>query len=444
MDQTLGVKNTRRLHIAGLVIVMGSVLLSTFFAASASASATAPVMIRAHIMVRNEEHALPRLLESIEPLVQGILLCDTGSTDQTVSLARRWAQQQKKSIEVAEGVRFVNFEQARNECLDRLVRRRIPPVSSGENDWVLLMDADFTATQTAPMHRPAPSPPEYDINTIQIRATQPGHQPHNSLPMLIRTRVLANYCRYRLWTHEFLECTLENVLPYRSDSPVPLTSGFYNDIFFRDHADGSSRAEKLDRDIRLLTEWLASSDKKESELRPRATYYLARAYEDRGEYDEAKRWYEEHNKVQPMTNYQFYAHYRLALIQLSSSSSSFEDKVDAFHRAFGTYDGIFRREPLYYLARLHRERGDFDRCIIYGTAGMNLPPVEHTRVPLFLEPLIYDWVLEEELAFCLYKKMHFAKALAHFRNIRSRHFSQMDLRSQQRLDEEIAACSSLR
>ena len=372
-------------------------------------------------MVRNESQVLPRLLKSLEKVknIKGVLLCDTGSTDDTLSLASAWSKRTNIRLHL-EQIQFENFEQARNTCLQRMVKFRVP---FGENEWVALMDADFTL-ERGDFSEEVPT---QDVNVIQIYPSQTG-RPHNALSMLVRANTLAHACTYRMWTHEYLECK------------GGASYGRYNGFHYVDHSDGSSRPDKLTRDIRLLKKWLKVRGVVEEELRPRALYYLARAYEDNGELERAANTYKRHNEVQTMTNYQFYARYRLALIEMKSETRTQDGVMKALIEAFGTYDGIFRREPLYYMTRLFRTQKEYDKCIIYGTAGMNLPPIQYERVPLFLESTIYDWALEEELAICLYAKMHYQKAYEHFWKIRERYRSVMDETSQQRVDAEIASC----
>lgn len=357
-------------------------------------------------MVRNEEQKLPRLLKSLENYnFRGVILCDTGSTDGTLNVAREWSKRTGIALEIIMSGEFVNFEYSRNLC-----RKEIVP---HDDDWILLMDADFTLRSMDTALDLAA-----DVNMIQVFPAHDGH-PHNALPLLVRQKTFQEQCQYRLWTHEFLDCGKE------------ASFALFNGISLLDHADGASRPEKLDRDVRLLEAWLNSNGT--DALRPRALYYLARAYEDRGDVDTAERHYRQHNLIQTMTNYLFYARYRLALLEMKRNGNATETLL---HEAVASYDGIFRREPLYYLARFYRMRGDYVRCSIYGNAGLHAPSIDYQRIPLFLEPLIYDWVLEEEYAFCLLKLQHYARARQHFIRVLER----VDEKSRERVLEEIKAC----
>jgi tetratricopeptide (TPR) repeat protein len=256
-----------------------------------------------------------------------------------------------------------------------------------EIKWVALADADFVVQM-----RWLAKEPSFDVNTIQIHAALAGH-PHNALHMLIHKDVF-RWCRYRLWTHEFLECP-QTILPLGKRNT---TFGHYDGFYHVDHADGKSRPEKVSRDISLLKGWLSAVN--ETDLIPRALYYLARAYEDAGNLIDAMDKYREHNTIQPFTNYLFYAKYRMALIHVKLNKT-YSVVERSFLDAYQEYDGYFRREPLYYLTRLARLNGLANKCILYGTAGMNTPPIDHARMPLFLEPALFEWALQEELAYCL-------------------------------------------
>lgn len=77
------------------------------------------------MIVKNEEAALPRCLSSLQPVVDEIIVLDTGSTDRTPEIARKFGAQ----------VHFFewcnNFAIARNQSL-----------KYAQGDWILVLDAD--------------------------------------------------------------------------------------------------------------------------------------------------------------------------------------------------------------------------------------------------------------------------------------------------------------
>ena len=77
------------------------------------------------MIVKNEAEQLPRCLDSVQEVVDEMIVLDTGSSDDTVSIAQSFGAQ----------VQFFpwnnSFAEARNECL-----------KYATGDWVLVLDAD--------------------------------------------------------------------------------------------------------------------------------------------------------------------------------------------------------------------------------------------------------------------------------------------------------------
>lgn len=375
------------------------------------------------VMVKNEALVMERMLTSFKQGANYLFLCDTGSNDTTISIAERvWKRNYK-----VHRTSFVNFEVTRNECnmYARLYIQKLRSLGV-QLDFVMLADADYVFS---PRQGGENAFPSYDVNTIQIYG-----QPHNALHMLIKYETFTK-CKYRLWTHEFLDCG------------TAATMGYYNGFHFVDHADGASRKEKLTRDISLLKEWLEKVNA--TDLRPRALYYLARAQEDHGDWQDALQTYALHNQEQNFTNYLFYSKYRIALISMQQvfakqNSTTLLDIASAdalveslFLHAFNEHDAYFRAEPLYWLARYFRERGMLNKCILYATAALNLPAIDFSRMPLFLEMYVYDWAVEEELAFCLQLKGRAEESKQHYTTILQKNVGRLDEETLKRIKAKL-------
>jgi len=315
-------------------------------------------------MVKNEEQIINRMFGRFD-----VMICDTGSTDDTIQVSMNQSVHIFKSP-----VGWINFEYNRNECLQAT---RTYMLSHPEYTHVLLMDADHVISMQTE------SPIEYDVNIIQIHGDV-----HNELPYLLsRNALLTGNCTYRLWTHEFLECT-----------STTLTHGHFSGFHFIHHQDGASRDTKHTRDIMLLSKWLTEIN--EPDLIPRATFYLASAYDAIGNHTIAQTYYLDHLNVETFTNYRFQSRYRLALIAVNAQKPS-DELTSLFLSALDEYEGVERWEIYYYLARAARAHGHYNQCIMYTGAALQSPKLGRRFRPLFLEPVIYDWALEEERAFCL-------------------------------------------
>lgn len=131
------------------------------------------------IIVKNEAEQLSRCLASVQALVDEIVLLDTGSTDDTITIAQSFGAQ------VQHFVWCNDFAVARNECLK---------YASG--DWILVLDADEVLSQDIiPLLRQAIRQPNaLVINLIrqEVGATQ---SPYSLVSRLFRKHAQIQFSR---------------------------------------------------------------------------------------------------------------------------------------------------------------------------------------------------------------------------------------------------------
>ncbi|MDO8141100.1 MAG: glycosyltransferase family 2 protein, partial [Candidatus Brocadiales bacterium] len=110
--------------------------------------------ISACMIVKNEEEFLPNCLNSIKDVVDEIIIVDTGSTDNTVTIAKEF------KAKVYHHPWNDSFSEARNHCLNH---------ASG--DWILQIDADEELEQAdIPKLRLAISDNRYNGIIIAIQS----------------------------------------------------------------------------------------------------------------------------------------------------------------------------------------------------------------------------------------------------------------------------------
>ncbi len=91
-----------------------------------------PIILSACLIVKNEEHRLPQCLDSLRSLVDEIIVVDTGSSDRTVAIAKKY------QARVFYFAWCDDFSQARNYA-----------IAQAKGKWILVIDADEVLEQSA-------------------------------------------------------------------------------------------------------------------------------------------------------------------------------------------------------------------------------------------------------------------------------------------------------
>lgn len=130
-----------------------------------------PLLVAA-LIVRDEEDVLADCLASLDGLVDRVVVCDTGSVDDTVAIARA------AGAEVIERAWRDDFGWARNEVLDAV----------GPAHFVLSIDADETVEADVPLVRRllALAVDEHDVLTVRTDSEETGVEAATSSSWLWR------------------------------------------------------------------------------------------------------------------------------------------------------------------------------------------------------------------------------------------------------------------
>ena len=109
------------------------------------------------MIVKDEEQNLPRLLESVTPWVDEIIVVDTGSSDRSVEIAESY------------GARVYHHPWEND-----FAKHRNQSISYAKGKWILIMDADEELDQnTAPALRPFLESVSPEIHTIYLHMYNP-------------------------------------------------------------------------------------------------------------------------------------------------------------------------------------------------------------------------------------------------------------------------------
>lgn len=309
---------------------------------------TMPILILT-TMVRNEEKALPRLLRSVAGIVTHVALTDTGSTDNTIQVARDVCKELGLQLDVTEHQwRDFGHNRTLNLAHGRSVAMGIPDVQLCDC-YLLLLDAD--------MEVPPGVKPLEDYPDVSMIPQNDGQATWWNV-RVIRASVPATYVGR---THEYIS----------HSGPVEKIDWFT----INDHCDGGCRSDKFERDERLLRLDLAEKND------ARSMYYLAQTLKCLGRKNEAKEMYLRRAQIEDFPEEAWMA-------RAEASRCAEGDEADMLAlKAYVTRPK--RAEPLAEMARRACDRGEHQFALWLTNIGKEIRmPVDET---LYLGTSAYKW-----------------------------------------------------
>jgi tetratricopeptide (TPR) repeat protein len=224
------------------------------------------------MIVRDEEKVLPRCLESVEAVADELIVVDTGSQDETVSIAKDY------SARVYHFEWGNDFAAARNEALEH-----------AKGDWILQMDADeeILPESSKSLERAMQSP-WHLLYGVRCDNGPEAFQRFNWISRLFRNHPGV---RYQLPYHETVELDIQAQLSREPRWQV----GREPSIIIRHYGyEGSELLSKLERGLPIMERYL--------EGHPDNWYMLTqlgRAYCGLGRYDEAGTYLQKSLELNP-------------------------------------------------------------------------------------------------------------------------------------------------
>lgn len=304
-------------------------------------------------IVRNEILNLPRMLKSVVGHVTSAVILDTGSDDGTPEFVKAFCKKNAIACYIAYA-KFENFEQARNLALIAAQKHHVGA------DYILLMDADMELVAEKPL-------PKLTAECYTLLQKQGGLEYHNA--RLLRR---GSPAQYHGVTHEYLSCTEQVQMP--DDA-----------WWFADHATGSNRGDKYERDTRLLEGYLADHPND-----GRTLFYLAQTYRDRQMYDKALPLYRKRIDVGGWDEEVWYSQ-----LMIARTHRAMGDEPAFIQQALVAYNARpSRAEPIHDLARHFRDKKDQQHTAwLFADMGSKIRP---TKDLLFVDKWMTDYGFTEE------------------------------------------------
>ena len=316
------------------------------------------------MIVKNEEKIIERLLSSVISFLDTYCICDTGSTDNTISIIKRFFFKKKMKGKIL-SKKFINFEYNRNYVLTQ---------SKGMSDFILLLDADMIFYNYSFRKEDLKKNYYYQI----YQGTEKFHY--------LNTRIIPNNIngiKYIGYTHEYI-----TIPSFIEKKIIPMT-----ELFIYDVGDGGSKEHKIKRDIELLK--LAIKEKNNI---PRNTFYLANSYYDKKEYNNAIEYYIKRTKLYHWSEEIWFSYYRIGKIYLLFQKK--EKAVNAFLQAI-TYNPT-RIENIYEIIKLYRLSNQPIIAMSFYKMAISMIKQDSYSECLFFYNDIYHYLLDYEYCIIAY------------------------------------------
>ena len=322
-----------------------------------------------NMIVKNESKIIERLMLSVLPMIDSYCICDTGSTDNTVELIETFFAKNNIPGRIVREP-FKDFGYNRTFALNACIG--LPNA-----DYLLLMDADMKLRID----------PSLSIDEFKKTLTKDAYYVFQGSDHFFykNVRILRNDPEYSYWgvTHEFVKTTPNTIY-----AEISRTQLFIDDI-----GDGGAKADKFERDVKLLLKGL-----EENPGNDRYTFYLANSYRDAGQYENAIQRYRERIKMGGWVEEVWHSYYSIGKCYeyMGDMANAINAWLDAY-QFFPT-----RIENLYKIVNYYRNNSkNVLAYSFYDIANQEL--IKNTSQDhLFLEKEIYDFKLDYEFTIIAY------------------------------------------
>jgi hypothetical protein len=333
------------------------------------------------MIVKDEAGVIERCLDSLRPLIDYVLVEDTGSTDGTQQVIAGWlAREGIPGVVIEEPWR--DFAYNRTHALAQL--RQVKAV-----DYAIMIDAD------------------------DVLVLEPGFDPaafkaglkHDVLEVQVRQGEL-RWLRPQIGSNR-IAFTLKGVLhECLKDDMTVLSVTEAKGLYIQTGREGArhKNERKYHDDAALLEKTLQTET--EPHLVARYRFYLAQSYRDAGEKEKARENYLARAEMGGWSEEVFCSHYEAARLD-EALGAPLEQVLAGFVRA--TEAEPTRAEAHYELARRLFQQGRFEEAYLWAKAALGRPrPADG----LFVKADVYEHRLLDALAVAAFETGRWAQCEA--------------------------------
>ncbi|MBI2743264.1 MAG: glycosyltransferase [Chlamydiales bacterium] len=314
-----------------------------------------------NMIIKDERDVIERCLGSVKNIIDYWVIVDTGSTDGTQEIVKKFMKDIPGELHER---KWVDFAHNRNEALQ---------LAKGKADYLLLIDADEILQYSKDFSLPSLDKDYYHITVRQLGAAD-----------VKRTGLVNNHLNWK-WRgvlHEVIE------------TPEAKTYGLLNGVINICNAAVGARSkipqkEKYLKDAKVLEKALKTEPDNS-----RYAYFLGQSYLAADEYKLAKLAFEKRVTMQsPDPEETYRSFYSLGLAQ--EKLEELDPAIESFFKAYKCRPT--RAEPLFRIATIYRKKGNFLLGYLLSKYALTIP---YPTYDVCVEYMTYDYALLIEFANC--------------------------------------------
>jgi glycosyltransferase involved in cell wall biosynthesis len=315
-------------------------------------------------MIKNESRIIKRCIESTLSIADGICICDTGSTDNTVELLTEYLKTTLSipgRIYTGDTHLWKNFGYNRSQSFLAAVDYCKSLGWDPEHTYALVLDADMELKVM----------PNFDKNSLASIGYKMIQKSHSLEYYNTRFMKLSHPWSCVGVTHEYWDGGNTDTLNM-------------DQIYISDIGDGGCKADKFERDVRLLEQGLIDSPNN-----PRYLFYLAQSYKDNQQIDKSIELYKRRIDAGGWGEEVWYSMYMI--MKLYSQKKQF---IDMEYWGLKAYEYRKERsENLLFLVRHFRDHRQYYKAWHYYQLGSVIPKPNDL---LFIETDVYERLFDYE------------------------------------------------
>lgn len=322
------------------------------------------------MMVKNETKRLQVTLDSVIGYVNSVVLYDTGSTDDTIDIAKRFCEKYKIPLRLKQG-EFENFAVSRNVSLDFAD-------TFEDIDFMLLMDTNDelrggkNLRNFCSIYQDKPN-----TGFLVCQEWWSGHYDKYYNVRMVKPR---QGWRYRGSVHEWFKNTRfedDEAAQAAGDIVIRLPSDI---ILYQDRTqDDNKSGKRFARDKELLLQ-----EHKNDPKEPRTVFYLAQTCACLNQLEDAFYYYKLRTDLEGFWEERFHAYYRTGEIA-SSLKLPWEESMKWYIKAF---EYSQRVEPLIKISEHYKDNNWF---MCFSFADMACKLLYPDNCILFVDKQAYEY-----------------------------------------------------